>query len=178
MPACVLQFLKAATRLSALIGLGAMLTAPVALAHGDIEVEDAWSRELPPVSANGAAYLVIKNPGDHDDRLVSAKTPRAERVEIHTHEMVGNLMKMRELEDGLKIAAEGEVRLQPGGNHLMLIKLSKPLKAGDTFPMTLEFEDTGEIAVTVKVLSMEEAARRSSGHGKKHSHGHGKKHDH
>ena len=121
-------------------------------ALGDISIERPWSRELPPVAPNGAAYLRVENGGNAAARIVSAHSPVAGRVEIHAHEMDAGVMKMRHLHF-LEVPAQGSVAFEPGGLHLMLIGLKEPLVAGKGFPLTLVFEEAGEIQVTVRITA-------------------------
>lgn len=129
---------------------------------GAISIELPWARELPPVAPNGAAYLRIENGGDTSVRIVSGYSPVAGRVEIHAHEMDAGVMKMRHLHS-LDVPAQGSVAFEPGGLHLMLIGLKEPLVAGKEFPLTLVFEDGGEIEVPVQITSS--GAPQRSGHG-------------
>jgi copper(I)-binding protein len=55
-------------------------------------------------------------------------------------------MGMREI-GSLTLPAGEEVSLEPGGYHIMLIDLAKPIEEGDTVPVTLTFEKAGEIEV-------------------------------
>jgi copper(I)-binding protein len=150
-----------ATSACALFTLFLSGTATAAGHAAGIKVMDAWSRELPPVSANGAAYVSLMNVGHADDRLLAVSSPAAARAEIHTHEDKGGMMKMRHVKEGLVVPADGKTDLAPGGSHIMLMKLVKPLKAGTQFPLTLTFEKAGEITVQVNVISMADAAERS-----------------
>ena len=84
------------------------------------------------------------------DRLVAASGDVAERIELHTHTMDGNIMKMRRV-DAVEVPANGSVALQPGGFHIMLIGLKKPLQEGGSFPLTLTFEKAGTVDVEVAV---------------------------
>lgn len=118
---------------------------------GAIRVQQPWARALPPVSRNGAAYLSIHNTGGEPDRLLSAASPAAARVEIHTHEHVGGMMKMRQI-DGVDLPAGQRVDFAPGGLHLMLIELRQPLTAGQDFALELEFRHAGRVPVQVRVL--------------------------
>ena len=131
-------------------------------APGDLSVERPWARALPPVAPNGAAYLRIANTGDAPDRIVSASSPIAERVEIHAHEMDGGVAKMRHVHS-VEVPAHGAVSFEPGGLHLMLIGLKKPLVVGKRFALTLGFENAGELAVTVEIT--DRAMTDHSGHG-------------
>lgn len=109
-----------------------------------------WSRAMPPSAPTGAVYFVLNNPGDQPDRLISAQTPRAEKVEFHRHVHKGDVMRMERM-DFVEIPAHGAVTFEPGGNHVMLFGLSQPLVAGEHFPLTLNFEKAGEVAVEVPI---------------------------
>ena len=114
---------------------------------GDIAIVDPWSRATPGGAKVGAGYLTITNSGRTPDRLVSAATEIAERAEIHEMSMEGGMMKMREVPDGVAIPAGGNVALAPKGSHLMFLGLKKPLKEGETFSATLNFEKAGSVPV-------------------------------
>ena len=129
---------------------------------GDLSIHGPWAREMPPVAPNGAAYLRIENGGDEAAHVVSASSPIADRVEIHTHEMDDGVMKMRHVHS-LEVPAQGTVTFEPGGLHLMLIGLTEPLVRGESFPLTLEFDGAGTIDVTVDVTAG--GAADHSGHG-------------
>lgn len=117
---------------------------------GDLTIDHPWSRELPPNAPAGAAYFTLKNPGAAADRLLGVNTPRAQKAELHTHVHQNGLMKMQRVA-AVEIPAKSEVAFQPGGNHVMLFGLSQPLKAGEQFPLTLEFEKAGKVEVQVQV---------------------------
>lgn len=117
---------------------------------GDLTIDHPWSRELPPNAPAGAAYFTLKNQGAAADRLLGVSTPRAQKSELHTHVHQDGLMKMQRV-PAVEIPAKGEVAFQPGANHVMLFGLTQPLKAGEQFPLTLEFEKAGKVEVQVKV---------------------------
>jgi copper(I)-binding protein len=75
----------------------------------------------------------------------------AERVSLHESREEGGVMKMGPVEGGIEVPAHGTAELKPLGLHVMLMKLNRPLKDGDTFPMTLVFEKQGKVPVEVKV---------------------------
>lgn len=126
-----------------------LVVASAALAQpAQLEVKDAWARATPGNAPNGAAYMTIQSPTA--DRLVSAATPVAKRAELHTMSMQGMVMKMRPL-PGLDIPAGGTVTLKPDGEHVMLLGLTHPLREGQSFPLTLDFEKAGSRTVTVTV---------------------------
>jgi copper(I)-binding protein len=124
-------------------------------------VTQPWSRAMPPTAPTGAVYFVLRNPGDTPDRLIGVKTPRAEKAELHTHVHKGEVMSMERI-DSVEIPAGGEVTFKPGGSHVMLFKLSEPLVAGERFPLTLIFENAGEVAVDVAI--QEQAPENDSAH--------------
>ena len=114
-------------------------------------VSDLWSRPLPEVSANGAAYLTVHNMGTGSDRLKGAASEIAEKVEIHTHVNQDGLMKMMHLEQGAELPAGEIVAFEPGGLHVMLLGLKTPLKVDTEYNLTLQFESAGNLEVVVKV---------------------------
>lgn len=116
-----------------------------------ISVERPWSRETAPGQDAGGGFLTIHNAGDEADRLTGGATPIAGDVQIHTVDMEGGVMRMRELAEGLEIPAGETVTLAPGGYHIMLMGLREPLARGAGVPLTLEFERAGTIAVTLDV---------------------------
>jgi periplasmic copper chaperone A len=115
-----------------------------------IEVRDAWASQTPGGVDVSAGYLVIANGGDADDRLVSASSSRAARVEIHEMVADGAVMRMRAV-DALIIPAHGEVALAPGGQHLMFFGVTAPFTQGETIDVRLVFETAGEVAVSLPV---------------------------
>ena len=126
-----------------------LVVASAALAQtGQLEVNNAWARATAGKADTGVAYVAIQSPTA--DRLVSLSTPAAKKAELHTMSMQGTVMKMRPL-SGLDIPAGQPVMLKPGGDHIMLMGLSQPLRAGQTFPLTLDFEKAGSRTVTVTV---------------------------
>lgn len=120
---------------------------------GSITTADPWSRATAPRASVGAGYVTIRNSGTQPDRLVSATSPRAARVEIHTMSLDDGIMRMRQLPNGLEVPAGGEASLAPGGNHIMLIGLKAPLKEGERVPATLRFARAGAIKVHFKVAA-------------------------
>lgn len=136
--------------------------------EAQIQIEDAWARESPPTVTNGAAYMTLTNEADAMDRLVAASSEVAQVIELHTHTMEGNVMQMRQI-DAIEVKPGESTVLEPGGLHIMLIGLNEPLKAGQTFPMTLEFEQAGTIPIEVEVRKM--GAHAMPGHGAHQGHG-------
>jgi periplasmic copper chaperone A len=127
------------------------------LAHshekGDIQVRHPWSRATPPGAKVGAGYMEIRNNGAQPDRLLSASTAAARRVEIHVTERDGEVIRMREVK-ALAIPARERFTLRPGAAHLMLVDLVQPLKKGDRFALTLRFERAGELKIELEVQDL------------------------
>ncbi|MDO9313635.1 MAG: copper chaperone PCu(A)C [Burkholderiaceae bacterium] len=116
---------------------------------GAIDIGHPYARPTHPGQQVGAGYLKLTNQGAAD-RLMSATSPAATSVEMHTMTMEGDVMKMRQV-DAIDLPDRQTVELKPGGYHLMLMGLKAPLKAGDKLPLTLKFEKAGEVVVTVNV---------------------------
>lgn len=156
------------TRSAVLLAAVLALAATAAFAHdftlGALTLDHPWARASAGPARNGAAFLAIENAGAAD-RLVAAEGEVAERVELHTHTMDGNVMQMRRVE-ALDIPAQGEAVLQPGGIHIMLIGLKQPLREGERFPLTLTFEEAGTVTVEVAVEGVGSMGPHgSAGHG-------------
>ena len=131
--------------------LALMAIAAGAAAADGPKVSQAWARATAPGVDVGAAYLTIDG-GAADDILVSASTARATMVHLHTVEESGGVAKMRAVE-GIKVPAGKRVVLAPKGTHIMLMGLSKPLVAGESFPLELRLAKAGAVGVTVLVRS-------------------------
>ena len=127
--------------------------APAATAQearaGDLAVQQPWTRAAGQ-GATGAGFLSISNRGAAADRLLSATTPAARAVELHTMLRDGDVMRMRAVE-AVEIPPGQTVALRPGGLHMMLVGLSRPLREGETVPVTLRFERAGEVRVDLAV---------------------------
>ncbi|MAR93306.1 MAG: copper chaperone PCu(A)C [Pseudomonadota bacterium] len=132
--------------------LGALLWAVSgAVLAQDLRVSDGWVREVPPVSANTAAYFTLHNDSGQPRLLLSAQSAAATAVELHTSEEKDGMSSMRRLER-VEVPANGQVAFRPGGHHVMLIGLNGPLKQGQEVGLTLTFEggETLEVALPVK----------------------------
>ncbi|KAF0221208.1 MAG: hypothetical protein FD176_3226 [Rhodospirillaceae bacterium] len=137
---------------AAFVSVGLLATiVPVWAGGAPVAVEKPWARATAGQAANGAAYLTLVGP-ENGDRLVSAASPVAEVVELHTHIEEDGIMRMRAVE-AIPVPAGGTVELKPGGLHIMLIGLKAPLKEGRRFPLTLTFERAGPIRMEIPVLA-------------------------
>lgn len=120
---------------------------------GDLQVRHPWARATPPGATVAAGYLEIRNNGKDADRLLSASTPVAKRVELHVTEHSDHIAKMRQLR-AFEVPGRERLTLTPGGAHLMLVDIAQPLKKGERFPLTLRFERAGELQVEVEVQEL------------------------
>lgn len=118
-----------------------------------IGVEEAWARPVPAAGGNGAVFFRLINAGNEADQLVGGESPVAGAVEVHKTTMEEGVMQMEHI-PSLEVPAKGEVLLEPGGYHVMLIDVSKSLKPGDTLPITLRFQKSGEMQMDVEVHEM------------------------
>lgn len=112
-----------------------------------IKVMDSFARAGKP---NGAVYMHLMNEGNVDDRLVSAQSDVAEAVELHESKMENDVMKMSPVK-AVDISAGGSAALEPGGKHVMLMGIKQELAIGDTFELTLNFENSASQTITVEV---------------------------
>lgn len=159
-----------------LFAIAALLLTTLAHAHsyqaGKLEIDHPHARPSIGAQSNGVAYMKIENKGQSDDALLSASSPVAASVEVHNMSMEGDVMKMRAL-DQLDIKAGSKVEMKPGnGYHIMLLGLKKPLKNGDTFPLTLSFKKAGKVKVSVHVEDIAMPAKPMHGDEDMHEHHH------
>lgn len=124
----------------------------------DVKVAEAWARAAPMMegaearkgSGNGAVYARLVNAGSEPDELVAVSGDVAGAVELHESYRRMGMMMMRKVA-AVKVPAGGEAALKPGGFHVMLVDLKRPLKAGDTLHMSFLFSRAGRVPVTVRV---------------------------
>lgn len=146
-------------RTTLIAGLAA-LTLPT-MAAAQMTVEDAYARASGPTAQSGAAFMVITNGTDMDDRVIGATSDAAARVELHTHIADENgVMRMREVEDGFPIAASETHHLARGGDHIMFMGLTEPWIHGNEITVTLTFEhaDPLELIIPVDLERMDHGA--------------------
>jgi periplasmic copper chaperone A len=138
-------------RLAFAVSLLIAATVPLAQAGaqtGSVAVTQVWARATPGMAETGAAYLTLTSAAA--DRLTGVSTSVAKKAEMHKMKMEGTVMKMRQIA-GIDLPAGQPVTLKPGAVHIMLVGLTAPLKAGQSFPLTLHFEKAGTQVVSVAV---------------------------
>lgn len=122
-----------------------------AVTAGDLELTAGFTRAMLPGQPVGGGFITIVNKGGEDDKLVSATSTQAGEVQLHEMAMEGEVMKMRQLTDGIAIPAGETVELKPGGLHLMFYKVAEPFQEGATVNVTLTFEKAGAVDVALPV---------------------------
>jgi copper(I)-binding protein len=132
-----------------ILATAAALIAGGAIAAGAVQIDGAWSRPAPQ-GGTGVGYVTLTSRGK-PDRLLSASTPVAERIEIHESMVMDGKAMMHPRPGGVTLPADKAVTLAPGGLHMMMIGLKKPLKVGEAVPVTLKFEKAGAIQASFAV---------------------------
>lgn len=120
---------------------------------GNIKVSDVWGRSSPMAAENGAFYMTIANQAESDDRLIGVRTEACNVVELHEMYMRDdNVMGMRPVTGGIIPVLAGEtVQLEAGGLHVMCLGKLIPFDVGVDVPLTLVFEQAGEVSVTAEI---------------------------
>lgn len=131
-------------------------------APSTVTVADAWCRAAPVGAMAGGCYVTLT--ASADDRLIAVETTAADRAEIHTMEVTGGVMRMRQLKDGLVLPAGEAVSLAPGGEHLMIIRPKQTLAAGGTLPLTLRFRKAPAQSLDAAIRTPDAAMARGGGH--------------
>jgi len=138
------------------------LVASPALAQ--VSIDQPWMRATPPGAKVAGGFMTMINKGDQADRLVGATSPVAARVELHVHVHEGGMMRMKQVQDFV-IPANGQTVLKPGGGHLMFVDITRPIKEGETIPVTLKFEKAGELKVDYPVAGLGAMGPAGAAHG-------------
>lgn len=139
------------TLLALVLALGAPAGAVWAGDGAGLQVMDAYARSSTAMSKSGAAFFMVMNETDEEDRLIGASTPLAARTMLHTHVEEDGVMRMVHVDGGFAVPAGGTLMLKRGGDHVMFMGLTGPLQQGDIVPLTLVFEKAGEKVIEVPV---------------------------
>lgn len=130
---------------STLLAAAVAALLPFAAMAQDIAAESAFGY-APAASAKATGvYMTLTNSGPAD-KLVAAKSDVAMHTELHESLMVDGVMKMRAVE-ALDLPEGGKIEMKPGGLHVMLMGLNRPLEEGEIVPITLIFESGKELVV-------------------------------
>jgi copper(I)-binding protein len=130
--------------------LGTVLLVAAAAAQGQVEARAAWVRGTVQGQTTAGAYMELTS--DRRASLLGAESPAAGRAEIHEMKMDGNVMRMRPV-SRLDLPPGKTVELKPGGHHMMLVDLKRPLKKGDLVPIRLKVELSDKTIRTIQVMA-------------------------
>jgi copper(I)-binding protein/uncharacterized protein YcnI len=120
-----------------------------------VRLSEAWIAKPPLGAPTASGYLRITNDGPNADTLVSASTPAADKLELHSMTMDGGIMRMRPMTGGLIIPPGKSIAIAADtGYHFMVIRPKRPLKLGDRVPATLRFAKAGNVRVTFLVKAL------------------------
>lgn len=139
--------------LAALTAAGALSALGVTTLHAQgaiVSAHDAWVREAPAGRKVTAVFVIVENKGTVPRRIVSGVTDVADTLELHEMKQVGTAMQMLPVK-AIDLPAGGKAELKPGGLHLMLFGLKRPLAPGDTVKLTLTLDDGTKVPVTADV---------------------------
>jgi len=153
-----------------IILLGLLMIMPLQ-AVAEIVVEDAWVRLPPPVADTAAGYMTIHNYADQDVEITNVTTAIATNPEFHAMEMHNGMMHMQKMEK-VVVPAHGGISFDPGGNHLMLVGLTRTIKTGEHLMITLETSDGQSIMVHAEVRDMRSNNKHDDQDSDDDSHGH------
>lgn len=133
--------------------LYSLLSIPVVHAMQGVMIHNAKARETFAMATTAAVYLTVMNHGDKKVTLVGATVDKAiaGEAQLHTTVMDGDMMKMRQITDGIDINPGDMVEFKSGSYHVMLMGLVKPLIAGASFDITLTFENQPPVTANVTV---------------------------
>lgn len=120
---------------------------------GSLVIEAPWARASIGTKRPAVVFLKLRNQGSVADVLTAVETPVSGKASVHRSQITNGVASMT-MAGPVKIPANSEVRLAPGGLHIMLMMLKKPLIKGKDFSLTLVFKKTGRVEITVPVLSV------------------------
>lgn len=115
-------------KLKTLASLGLLFVSQMSFAAIEsLEITDIYARATPPTATNSAVFMNVKNLTQQSQEIVEAQAEVAKKTELHTVEMDGDTMKMRQV-PLISVAPSASVSLKPGGFHVMLLDLTQPLE--------------------------------------------------
>ncbi|WP_246053501.1 copper chaperone PCu(A)C [Paracoccus hibiscisoli] len=125
------------------------------VSQGDLSISAAWSRATIGTARPAVFYVTIQNNGSTEDRLIGIETPVAGMPMLHETVLSDGVASMPHA-DQISIAAGETVSLAPGSYHGMLMDLNEALTEGESFPMTLQFQNAGTLTIDTDVVSIRE----------------------
>jgi periplasmic copper chaperone A len=139
---------------TALLVIGVGAASAQTVKAGNIEVIGPWAPATTESElTNSAAYMALTDQGTAPDELISASSPVAKKVELHVFDVENGVYGMHRVDVIQVSPGAAATVLRPGGAHVMLEGLKKPLKVGESFPLSLSFKNAGELRLQVEVKS-------------------------
>ncbi|MGP4101770.1 copper chaperone PCu(A)C [Nonomuraea sp. KM90] len=129
----------------ALAGCGSPAAAPTAAptvsasVTAGLSITDPWVKTTR--KGMTAAFGTLVNNGDSPITVVSGASPLSPAIELHEVVESDGKMVMRPKEGGFVVPAHGTHELQPGGDHIMLMGVTKEVLPGARIPFTLQVKD-------------------------------------
>ena len=151
--------MRLAHRLAGGLAVAAVFAAPALAATyrlGDLSADHPWIRLAAPGAMTAAGYVTLSNRGLVADHLVGISSPAARSVTLHQSTESGGIMRMAPVKT-VTIPPKGGVALNPGGYHLMIMNVAKPLKTGEKVTLVFTFVHAGAVTVTADVLPISAA---------------------
>ena len=130
-------------------------------ACGELSIQDPYARATPPNAPASAIFLKLENKTDVEKTIISASTPAAGRVELHSHIMEDGVMKMRQV-DSIKVPAMSEVELKPGSLHIMLYELKQEFKEGEDIEVSINFSNGAKQKFTAKIKKVMKGMKKNT----------------
>jgi len=138
----------------AIAGILLLVTGPALRAQAStVTAKDAWVREAPAGRKATAIFLTALNAGGAARTIVSGVSDVSDTLELHEMKRDGGMMRMSPV-TSIAVPANGQAELRPGGLHLMLFGLKKPLAAGDSVHVTLTLDNGARVSFTAPVRAM------------------------
>ena len=116
-----------------------------------LQISRPWARTESADALMGAGFFTVANPDVEHDRLLSASSPKAGKIEIQAIKVVGPGIRMQAVEAGLRVPKLTTLVLKPRGYHLLMLDLPAPWPIGSKVPVSLDFEKAGRIEVELPV---------------------------
>jgi len=120
----------------------------------EVLVDAGWARASIGTSRPAAAYITFRNTGGKAVTLTGLTTAVAKRAEVHLTQTDDAGVSTMSPAGDIALPPGEDVTFQPGGLHIMLMGLNAPLKEGERFELTLEYDDGGSKTVEVNVLGV------------------------
>ena len=128
-----------------------------------LSISDIYTARTHKSAHTAAIFMDVIHNGGEERRIVKASSPVSDRVELHTMIMDGDIMQMREAENGFVVAGHQDTDLNDMGAHFMLMGLKQQLKKGETVNLTVELDNGESKTFTVPVLDMAEVQDKQGG---------------